>query len=96
MRTTLRLGLPSIHAVRAVYTALQAVDGITRADVTRHGAVIEHDGRGTPDRLREAVLSAGYDVIEVHEERRRLTIKEIEVGEDIEPIEELPRRPGHP
>ena len=76
MRTTLRLELPSVHAVRAVYTALQAVDGIAGADVTRHGAIIEHDGRATSELLREAVGLAGYNVIEVHEERRRLTVTE--------------------
>jgi copper chaperone CopZ len=76
MRTTLRLDLPSVHAVRAVYTALQAVDGIARADVTRRGAVIEHDGRATAELLRQAIGTAGYEVIEITEQRRRLTVKE--------------------
>ncbi len=55
MRTTLRLDLPSIHAVRAVYTALQGIEGIARADVSRRGATIEHDGGATAERLRHAV-----------------------------------------
>ncbi|HJR67782.1 MAG TPA: heavy-metal-associated domain-containing protein [Gemmatimonadaceae bacterium] len=76
MRTTLRIDLPSIHAVRAVYTALQGVEGIVQADVSRRGAVIEHDGRATADRLLEAVGVAGYDVIEIEEERRRLTVRD--------------------
>ncbi len=76
MRTTLRIDLPSIHAVRAVYTALQGVEGILQADVSRRGAVIEHDGSATVDRLLEAVGVAGYDVLEIEEERRRLTIRE--------------------
>jgi copper chaperone CopZ len=76
MRTTLRLHLPSIHAVRAIYTALQSVEGIVQADVSRAGATIEHDGRATAHRLREAVASAGYEVMEIVEERRRLTALE--------------------
>ena len=76
MRTTIRLYLPSIHAVRAVYTALQAVEGIGRADVSRRDAIIEHDGRATVDRLREAIRTAGYEVVEINEERRQLTVRD--------------------
>jgi len=76
MRTTLRLDLPSIHAIRAVYTALQSVEGIAHADVSRGGATIEHDGRATPECLRAAVASAGFEVVEITEERRRLTVKD--------------------
>jgi copper chaperone CopZ len=76
MRTTLRLDLPSVHAVRAVYTALQAVDGIVHADVTRMRAVIEHDGRATSAQLRQAIGAAGHEVLEVLEEKRRLPIRE--------------------
>jgi copper chaperone CopZ len=93
MRTTLRLDLPSINSIRAVYTALQGVAGIERADVSLGGATIEHDGRATAERLREAVATAGYEVIEIVEERRRLMVKEAEVAEV---VEESPRRPGHP
>jgi copper chaperone CopZ len=75
MRTTLHLKLPSVHAVRAIYTALQSVEGITEANVSRHAAVIEHDGRATANLLRDAVASAGCEVLEVVEERRRLTVK---------------------
>ena len=75
MRTTLRLDLPSVHAVRAVYTALQGIEGIVQADVSRHGATIEHDGRATAELLREAVVTAGYEVIEISEQRRRLTVR---------------------
>jgi copper chaperone CopZ len=78
MRTTLRLRLPSIHAVRAIYTALQGVEGVVHADVSRHGATIEHDGRATAERLREAVESAGFEVMELVEERRRLTVRKEE------------------
>jgi copper chaperone CopZ len=76
MRTTIRLNLPSVHAVRAVYTALQGVDGIVRAEVTRAEATMEHDGRATPVQLRDAVRAAGYEALEIVEERRRLTVRE--------------------
>ena len=76
MRTTLHLDLPSIHAIRAVYTALQSVEGIAHAEVSRGGATIEHDGRATAERLRDAVASAGFEVVEIREERRRLTVKD--------------------
>ncbi len=76
MRTTLRLRLPSVHSVRAVYTALQGVEGIVRADVSRTGATIEHDGRATAARLREAIESAGYDVVEMIEESRSLPVRD--------------------
>ncbi|HEY7407218.1 MAG TPA: hypothetical protein VH638_03055 [Gemmatimonadaceae bacterium] len=76
MRTTIRLNLPSVHAVRAVYTALQGVDGIVRAEVTRAEATMEHDGRATPEQLRDAVRAAGYEALEIVEERRRLTVRE--------------------
>ena len=76
MRTTLRLRLPSVHSVRAVYTALQGVEGIVRVDVSRTGATIEHDGRATAARVREAIETAGYDVVEIIEESRRLPVKD--------------------
>jgi len=76
MHTTLRLDLPSVHAVRAVYTALQAVEGIVQADVSRREATIEHDGRATPGQLCDAVRAAGYEALEIVEERRRLTVRE--------------------
>lgn len=76
MQTTLRLDLPSVHAVRAVYTALQGVEGIVTADVSRQGAIVEHDGRATAERLREAVGAAGYEVMETIEEKRRLPVRD--------------------
>jgi copper chaperone CopZ len=59
-----------------VYTALQGVDGIVRAEVTRAEATMEHDGRATPEQLRDAVRAAGYEALEIVEERRRLTVRE--------------------
>jgi copper chaperone CopZ len=75
MRTTLRLDLPSINSARAVYTALQGVEGIVRADVSLGRATIEHDGRATAAKLRDAVAIAGYAVLEILEERRTLPVK---------------------
>lgn len=73
MRTTLTIaGMRAVHAARAVYTALASVDGIAHADVVMGRAVIEHDGRATPERLREAVALAGCEVVAVHEDRRSL------------------------
>jgi copper chaperone CopZ len=76
MRTIIPLDLPSVHAVRAIYTALQGVEGILRADVSRGVATIEHDGRATADRLREAIAIAGYEATEIIEEKRRLAVRE--------------------
>ena len=72
MVTTLRIGgMLSVHAVRAVFTALAGVEGIASADVELGRATVEHDGRATPERLREAIAVAGYEVEEVVEERKR-------------------------
>jgi len=71
--TTLRIaGMLSVHAKRAVFTALSGVEGISRAEVELGRAVIDHDGRATAERLREAVAQAGCEVVEVVEDRRRL------------------------
>jgi copper chaperone len=75
MITHLRIGGMSCqHCVRAVFTALTPVPGITSADVSIGAAVIEHDGRATRDALREAVAESGYEVTSASEERRRLPI----------------------
>lgn len=67
-------GMTCQHCVRAVFTALTPVAGITSADVTIGGAEIEHDGRATFEALRDAVAEAGYEVHLVAEQRRRLPI----------------------
>lgn len=74
-RTSLRIaGMTSVHAVRAVRTALAAVDGITALDVSLGRATVEHDGRATPPALRAAIEVAGYEVVEAVEERRGLPL----------------------
>jgi copper chaperone CopZ len=65
-------GMQAVHAVRAVFTALTAVDGITRADVQLGRAVIEHDGRATVARLREALAVVGVEIVGAVDERRKL------------------------
>ena len=75
MRTRLRiLGMSTPHCIRAVFTALTPVEGITSADVSIGAATIEHDGRVTMDALREAIAVAGYEVEAGTEERRRLPL----------------------
>lgn len=63
-----------IHCVRAVHTALAAVEGITVAEVGIGGAMIEHDGRATIQEVAAAVAIAGYGVRGGTEERRVLPV----------------------
>jgi len=67
-------GMSCQHCVRAVFTALTAVDGITRADVSIGAIEVEHDGRVTPAALREAIGVAGYTMSDAETDRRRLPI----------------------
>ena len=70
--TTARIGgMRSAHCVRAVFTALAGVPGISRADVQLGRAEIEHDGAATETMLRDAVAIAGYELLETTEERQR-------------------------
>ena len=73
MTTTLAIeGMRSVHCVRAVFTALGAVEGIAHADVQMGRATIEHDGRAACDALRDAIAVAGYAVTACREQRRAL------------------------
>ena len=67
-------GMRAVHAVRAVYTALAGVEGITRAEVKMGSAEIEHDGRATRERLAEAIEAAGCELAGIEEVRRRLPL----------------------
>jgi copper chaperone CopZ len=67
-------GMSCQHCVRAVFTALAAVDGITRADVSIGSLEVEHDGRVTVDQLRSAVEVAGYRVSGGSTDRRVLPL----------------------
>jgi copper chaperone CopZ len=68
------VGMTCRHCVRAVFTALGAVEGITRADVTIGAIEVEHDGRVTIEELRDAVAVAGYAVAEGERSRRALPL----------------------
>ena len=75
MITTLKIeGMTCQHCVRAVFTALAAVDGLSRADVSIGSARVEHDGGVTLDQLREAVAVAGYSVSAGELNRRALPL----------------------
>lgn len=78
MITRIRIdGMSCQHCVRAVFTALAAVDGISRADVGIGAAEVEHDGSVTVGQLREAIAVAGYAVTgEDKKARRRLPLAE--------------------
>jgi copper chaperone len=65
-------GMSCQHCVRAVFTSLAAVEGITRADVNIGSAEVEHDGRASIEKLREAIGVAGYNVVDGQTNRRRL------------------------
>ncbi|HEY4219562.1 MAG TPA: cation transporter [Gemmatimonadaceae bacterium] len=67
-------GMSCQHCVRAVFTALAAVEGISRADVGIGAIEVEHDGSVTLDQLREAVAVAGYQVTEGVTNRRSLPL----------------------
>ena len=65
-------GMSCQHCVRAVFTALNAVPGIRRANVSIGGVEVEHDGTVTLERLKEAIAVAGYDVVDGDTNRRVL------------------------
>ena len=67
-------GMTCAHCVRAVFTALSGVEGVSRADVSIGRAVIEHDGSVAPEALREAISIAGYEVSEFTDDRRTLPV----------------------
>jgi copper chaperone len=75
MQTTAFIpGMTCAHCVRAVFTALAGVDGISRADVTIGRAIIDHDGTVAPEDIRAAIAVAGYTVGEIKIDGRTLPI----------------------
>jgi len=75
MKTTVSIvGMSCAHCVRAVFTSLAGVEGIDRADVSIGRAVIEHDGRVTPEQIRDAIAVAGYEVDGFTDDRRSLPL----------------------
>jgi copper chaperone len=67
-------GMTCQHCVRAVFTALAAVPGIDRAEVSVGAARVEHDGSVTVEQIREAIAVAGYDVRNGTTNRRALPL----------------------
>jgi copper chaperone CopZ len=59
------------HCVRAVFTALAGVEGVTRADVGIGLVEVEHDGSVTLEQLRAAIDVAGYQVVGEEPRSRR-------------------------
>jgi len=67
-------GMSCAHCTRAVFTSLSGVEGISRADVSIGRAVIEHDGSVSAEAVREAISIAGYEVVDVRDDRRALPV----------------------
>ncbi|WP_353268398.1 hypothetical protein [Gemmatimonas sp.] len=67
-------GLLSVHAVRAVWTALGAVPGILGAEVTMQGAVLETDGPVDRQLLEEALAMAGVTLRSLQIEKGSLPL----------------------
>ncbi|HEV8214280.1 MAG TPA: cation transporter [Gemmatimonadaceae bacterium] len=64
-------GMSCQHCVRAVFTALAGVEGVTRADVGIGLVEVEHDGSVTLEQLRAAIDVAGYQVVGEEPRSRR-------------------------
>jgi copper chaperone CopZ len=67
-------GMSCAHCVRAVFTSLSGVEGISRADVSIGKAVIEHDGTVSVEAVRQAISIAGYEVVDVRDDHRVLPV----------------------
>ena len=67
-------GMTCSHCVRAVFTALGGVEGVSKADVSIGQAVIAHDGSVTKEAIREAISIAGYEVADFRDDRRSLPV----------------------
>lgn len=75
MVTTAKIdGMSCAHCVRAVFTALGGVAGVSQADVSIGQAIIEHDGSVSHEAIREAISIAGYDARELADDRRSLPV----------------------
>lgn len=67
-------GLLSVHAVRAVWTALAAVPGVVSAEVSMQGAILDTDVPIDRAALSEALSHAGVTVVGVREEKGSLPL----------------------
>lgn len=64
----------SPRCVQAVFTALTPIEGIAHVEVRVGLVEVEHDGRATIERLREAIGVVGYQVEPVEADRRKLPV----------------------
>lgn len=67
-------GMSCQHCVRAVFTALAGVEGVSRADVSIGAIEVEHDGSVTLEAIGAAVELAGYRVETAETNRRALPL----------------------
>ena len=67
-------GLLSVHAVRAVWTALTAVPGILTAEVSMTETVLDMDTPPDPDALAAALAMAGVGLRSLRVERGPLPL----------------------
>jgi copper chaperone len=75
MKTLVRVeGMTCQHCVRAVFTALAGVEGVSRADVRIGAAEVEHDGSVMASAIAAAIELAGYRVGEAETNRRALPL----------------------
>jgi copper chaperone CopZ len=75
MTTTATItGMSCAHCIRAVFTALGGVPGVSRAEVSIGRAVVEHDGTATHEAIAEAISIAGYEVVSLRDDRRALPV----------------------
>jgi copper chaperone CopZ len=65
MKTSLKIdGMSCEHCVKHVKEALEAIKGVTSAQVTlkEHAALVEHEDGVGLEALKAAVVDAGYEV----------------------------------
>lgn len=67
-------GLLSVHAVRAVWTALTAVPGVLHAEVTMLGAVLETEGPVDREVLADSLSLAGVQLRDMTVEKGHLPL----------------------
>ena len=67
-------GLLSVHAVRAVWTALAVVPGVVHADVSMKGAVLDTEGPVVLRLLEDALALAGVRVLGTTVEKGSLPV----------------------
>lgn len=67
-------GLLSVHAVRAVWTALTAVPGVLGAEVSMRGAILDTEGPIDRQALEESLAMAGVRLVGLTVEKGQLPV----------------------